>query len=341
MDLLPNEEQQAIAEAAGQFIANEVPLDRVRRIAQDRMTVDRGLWRDLASQSWFSLGVPESLGGIGYGLAEEALLLTEIGRAAIPGPIISTIMAGHLLAHEDRSMAEQVWHGETVVGWAEPVAKGSSAVDGETLTGNYLVIDGTDSDYLLVMDGEVTALVRTDDVHNLFPKPCIDESVTLADAEFANISAIVTSRNSKHRSVGLVLVAAMLTGLAEASLNMSTQYAVVREQFGRPIGAFQAVKHRCADMAVRAEAARSQSHYAALVAELGGADAGFQARAAKVVAGDAAIRNGEDNVQNHGAIGFTAENDAHLFLKRAWVYEHVLGSGMDNKRELATLPAAQ
>ena len=117
----------------------------------------------------------------------------------------------------------------------------------------------------------------------------------------------------------------MQSGIAEAERDMGARYAIDREQFGRPIGAFQAVKHRVADTAIRAEAAWSQTAVAALRVAAGEGGAQFQASSAKVVATDAAIRNGRDTIQNHGAIGFTAEHDAHLFLKRAHVLDHVLG----------------
>jgi alkylation response protein AidB-like acyl-CoA dehydrogenase len=130
----------------------------------------------------------------------------------------------------------------------------------------------------------------------------------------------------------------MLAGLAEQVRDASAAYAKVRVQFGRPIGSFQAVKHRCADMALRAEAAWAQTEVAALRFAAPGAAAAFDVAAAKVVAVDAAIRNARDNIQNHGGIGFTAEHPAHLFLKRAHVLEQQLGATRAHLRTVLTAP---
>jgi alkylation response protein AidB-like acyl-CoA dehydrogenase len=122
-----------------------------------------------------------------------------------------------------------------------------------------------------------------------------------------------------------VLVAAEAVGVAERTLEMSVAHAKVRQQFGRPIGSFQAVKHRCADMAVRAEVARSVTTFAAIAVRDGDPAAGHHVHVAKVLATAGALANATDNVQNHGGMGYTWEGDAHLYLKRAWILEHLLG----------------
>jgi alkylation response protein AidB-like acyl-CoA dehydrogenase len=130
------------------------------------------------------------------------------------------------------------------------------------------------------------------------------------------------------RRMATVLVAAEAVGVAERTVEMSVEYAKVREQFGKPIGTFQAIKHRCADMATRAEVARAVVVYASVAVQDGEADAEFHVHSAKALAADAAIQNATDNVQNHGGMGYTWESDAHLYLKRARVLEHVCGSRM-------------
>jgi len=137
------------------------------------------------------------------------------------------------------------------------------------------------------------------------------------------------------------MVAAMLVGIAEATRDLSAEHAKTRVQFGRPIGVHQAIKHRCADMAVRAEAAGSQMLLAALCVESGRADATFQAAAAKVVATDAAVANAASTIQVHGGMGFTSEHDAHLFLERAHVLDHLLGDRRQHLARLVELPPAQ
>jgi len=137
------------------------------------------------------------------------------------------------------------------------------------------------------------------------------------------------------RRMATVLLAAEAVGLAERTLEASVEYAKVRQQFGRPIGSFQAVKHRCADMAVRAEVARSLTTYAAVALRDGEPDAARHADEAKALAVDAALANAHDNVQNHGGMGFTWESDAHLYLKRAWVLEHQFGTRVELLEALA------
>jgi alkylation response protein AidB-like acyl-CoA dehydrogenase len=137
------------------------------------------------------------------------------------------------------------------------------------------------------------------------------------------------------RRCATVLAAAEAAGVAERALEMSVAYAKVREQFGRPIGAFQAIKHRCADMAVRAEVARSAVTYAAVAVEEGRDDAPLAVHIAKSLATDAAIANATDNIQNHGGIGYTWEADAHLYLKRARLLEHVLGTRLEHLDAIA------
>jgi alkylation response protein AidB-like acyl-CoA dehydrogenase len=138
-----------------------------------------------------------------------------------------------------------------------------------------------------------------------------------------------------------VLAAAALVGIAEATRDMAAEYSKVRVQFGKPIGAYQAIKHRCADMAVRAEAASSQVLFAALSIDEGRPDDAFQAASAKVVASDAAIRNAADNIQIHGGMGYTFEHDAHLYLKRAHVFDRIAGDSRQHLAHLMDLPAAQ
>ncbi len=137
------------------------------------------------------------------------------------------------------------------------------------------------------------------------------------------------------RRAGTVLAAAEAVGVAERTLEASVEYAKVRQQFGKPIGSFQAVKHRCADMAVRVEAARASTFWAAVALRDGLEDAGRQVHVAKTLAVSAAIANASDNIQNHGGMGYTWEADAHLYLKRAWLVEHAFGTRVAHLDTLA------
>jgi hypothetical protein len=138
------------------------------------------------------------------------------------------------------------------------------------------------------------------------------------------------------RRMATVLTAAEAVGVAERTLEMSVEYAKVRQQFGKPIGTFQAIKHRCADMATRTEVARAVVVFASVAVRDGEHDADFHVHSAKALADDAAIQNATDNVQNHGGMGYTWESDAHLYLKRARVLEHVCGSRMAHLDAIAS-----
>jgi alkylation response protein AidB-like acyl-CoA dehydrogenase len=157
--------------------------------------------------------------------------------------------------------------------------------------------------------------------------PGIDPTRRLAEVTFDGIVARALAANAASlRLAATVLVAAEAVGVAERALEASVAHAKVRQQFGRPIGSFQAVKHRCADMAVRTEVARSTTTFAAVALRDGEEEAPRWVHSAKALAVGAAITNASDNVQNHGGMGYTWEADAHLYLKRAWALEHAFGS---------------
>jgi hypothetical protein len=158
-------------------------------------------------------------------------------------------------------------------------------------------------------------------------RPSIDPTRRLGDVRFSGIAAPPLAGDAAPlRTLATLLAAAEAVGVAERTLEDSVAYAKVRQQFGRPIGSFQAVKHRSADMAVRAEVARSLTTFAAVALAEGEETAPRHVAAAKVLATDAALANAADNLQNHGGMGFTWEADAHLYLKRAWLLEHALGT---------------
>jgi hypothetical protein len=166
--------------------------------------------------------------------------------------------------------------------------------------------------------------------------PCIDPTRRLSSVRFERAPAeVLAAEADVVRRRAAVLAAAEAAGVAERALEMSVAYGKVREQFGRPIGSFQAIKHRCADMAVRAEVARSAVTFAAVALAEGLDDAPLAVHIAKTLATDAAIRNATDNVQNHGGIGYTWEAEPHLYLKRARLLEHVLGTRLEHLDAIA------
>lgn len=342
MDLLPNAEQQEIVSATAGLLEKELPVSRMRVLWERPSSVDRHVWSECAALGWFGLGLPETDGGVGYALAEEALVFREIGRHLAPGPFLASTLGARVAVMAGCSEeADAVIAGDAVVGFAQP--RDASAVVGAAVSGEFDVIDGVDVSYLVVVAPTGAALLASDAAGPVEPQRCIDPAVRLGSLELDGVPAVAycTADVDPTFDRGAVLAAAMLTGIAEATRDTAAEYAKARVQFGKPIGVHQAVKHRCADMAMRAEAAHSQVLFAALCIDDGRSDMTYQAAAAKVVAADAAIRNAASNIQIHGGIGYTFEHDAHLYVKRAHVLDTIVGDTRQHLARLIDLPAAQ
>lgn len=340
MDLLPTEEQEEIIRTVRSMLESDFAINSLAEFDGKPSVIDRDLWSKCAELGWFGLGLTESLGGVGYTLAEEALLFTEIGAHATPGPFMATVLGARLAAmagHTD--LTAQILAGESIVALAEPHTIQANASAAPKVSGTFRITDRGSADLLLVMVGSSSALVRIEDIP-AESMPSIDMLVPVSVGTVNDVEPIAYF----ERDPGLVmranvLVAAELAGIATATAQQSTQYGMDREQFGTPIGAFQAVKHRCADMAVRAEAANSLVRYAALAVLEGLPDAAFHAHAARSLAASYAITNAQVNVQNHGGIGFTWEHSAHRYVTRARVRAQTLGSVPAHLSALLDQPA--
>jgi alkylation response protein AidB-like acyl-CoA dehydrogenase len=325
MDLLPTPEQEEIASSAAAFLAGALPPERTRALIGEPSNVDATAWLAAADLGWFALGLPSDVGGVGCGLADEALLFREIGRSLASGPFLATTLAARVAAFAgDADLGRQIVAGRRV-GFG---VLGADATLGPTgLTGSLYVVDGDDSDLVLVPTQERAALFARADVGELATIECIDPTARLARTTTTDSApmAVVEAGVDPVGRRATVLVAALLTGIAEATAALSAEHAKNRIQFGRPIGVNQAVKHPCADMAVRAELAWAQAAVAALALDEGRADAELQCLSAFVVAADAAERNGAATVQVLGGMGFTFDHDAHLYVKRAFVLTRLFG----------------
>ncbi len=328
MDLLPSPEQAEIADSAHHFLAAQLPMTAVRASA-DRAGVDRDLWARVAGLGWFGLGLDEAAGGVGYGLPEEVLLFREIGRFLAPGPFVATALAARVAAAAGASStAADILDGRAVVGLAEAVGS------------RHRLLDATHADLVLGVDGAGSALTERSAWGDVEVAVGLDPTIELAYAPAPDGPPIAQMAGGVIADRGAVLTAAVLVGTAEATRDMSAQHAKDREQFGRPIGSFQAVKHRCADMAVRCEVTFDLTIYAALLVQAGSPDAALHVAAAKALAGEYAVANAFDNVQNHGGIGVTWEHDAHLFVKRANVAASTFGGRTEQLAAVLAAPAA-
>ncbi|MCW5891672.1 MAG: acyl-CoA/acyl-ACP dehydrogenase [bacterium] len=328
MDLTLSAEQEAVRDAIRGLLRDRLPSARVRAVMETPDGVDAEVWRTAAELGWFGLAVPEAAGGAGYGLAEAMLLFVELGRSLAPGPWLGTVVGALALASTPAAAAPlgDVLAGRTRVALVDDpgdrLGHGAGA-DGE-VDG---VFDAGAAQALLVVGQAAARFVAVGPEARVESRAGMDPTRRLGRVACRGAAALVLEGDAAHwRRVATVLAAAEATGVAERTLEASVEYAKVRQQFGQPIGAFQAIKHRCADMAVRAEVARSAVTYATVGLDEGAGDAPLHVHVAKTLAGGAALQNATDNVQNHGGMGYTWEADAHLFLKRARVLEHTMGS---------------
>lgn len=307
MNLEPSQEQFEIAASAADFLSRELPIARVRELAQDSgaEALDEKTWQRCAQLGWVSLGLPAEDGGIGLGLAEETMLFRELGRHLTPGPFRSTVLGGHVAALAgDHDLAHTIADGSRRVGMS---------VGG-------VALDVRPGDLVLTLCSENAHLHEVDEIR---PVAGVDPGTRFAQIQIGRPVTGVQSAAILDRA--RVLAAAEQLGIIEAVRDMSAQYAKTRIQFGQPIGSFQAVKHRCADMAIAAYSTIGEVFQAAVLVEADTPDAGFHAAAAYILATRGAKTSTADNIQNLGGIGFTWEQDAHLFLKRALLLEHLLG----------------
>lgn len=302
-----DEDQREIAATAAAFLRQRLPLDRLRELsdAESESVVDEATWREYAAMGWLSLGLPERLGGVGVGATAEAALFIELGRGLAPGPVLPTVIAGWVCASAGESeLAQQLADGSVRAG----------------LTLGELVLDGAAGQLAVTFQDNRCELREISQLERV---TSIDKSVRTHRASRGGVVAVADDPLLLARAQ--LLVAAMELGIATAVRDMSVEYAKTRRQFGVPIGTFQAVKHRCSDMTIRAYAAEGQLMYALWQLERRADGAAFHAAATRLVSTRASVLNCSDNVQNHGAIGFTEEHDAGFYSRRAHVLEFVLG----------------
>ncbi len=337
VSLLPNPDQLQLVESVTGFLAAELPLARLH--AADPAAGEARAWQAMADLGWFGLNIDEDLGGSGLGLAESALIFRAFGRHLLSPSVLATAIAARLAAQAGRpDLLTALLAGKSRAAIAQ--ARGG-AVIGKESDGGFWLIDAAVADWIVLWDDRGVALLQKAAFTLAAPEAGLDWTLALQKGELNKGAATIWAGDQAAllaRQANL-LVTAMLVGVSEGARDMGVAYAKVREQFGQPIGAFQAVKHHCANMAVLSEAAWAQTAYSA-VRETEGQDAGFDITAARILAADAAIRNGETNIQVHGGIGFTADADPHLFVKRAHLLNQVGGDLRHHQRRLLAEPNA-
>jgi len=306
-----------IADSVRVFVREQMPLARLRNDQYPAVTAAQ--WRGLADLGLFGIGMSESLGGLALGAFEEALALREVARVVGSPSIFATMLAGHLAAAGSQA------------GWCQALLAGERRA--------HLVLarpDGADAlciDQREPADGALLVAVTAAGVTLLEsgftaerPVHGLDGGATVTGGRLdLAAGAIHAAEGTPLADRALLLLAAQLVGLAEEARDLTVAYAGTREQFGRPIGSFQAVKHRCADMAVQAEVAWAQVERAARAFDRG-ATTPLQVAVAKWLGATAAHRCADSAIQVHGGIGYQAECDVHQFMKRAHLLDQAGGS---------------
>ena len=368
------EEQEALRRTVRQFLASAAPPTRVRAAMATEVGYDAETWRRLGAELGLaSLIIPEEHGGAGLGPVELAAVMEEMGRALLCAPFFSTVClatSAILLAATDaqkRELLPAVAAGSTTATLACTEANGRW--DARTVEavaaregGDYLltgeksfVVDGHSADLLLVAarlpgtagDAGVSLFAVPAGAAGVTRRvlPTMDMTRRQASIRLDRVRVPASMRLGAEGSawsalqdtldLACVALSAEQVGGAERCLDMAVDYAKTRVQFGRPIGSFQAVKHTCADMLVRAESARSASYHAAWALATGAPDRKAAAALAKVYCSEAYFFCAAENIQIHGGIGFTWEHDAHLYFKRARASEGLLGDPAYHREAVA------
>ena len=308
----------------------EASSERVHRHYDGDATIAADLRRIAGELGWGALGVPEGHDGLGLGLRGLSVLYEELGRGPAPLPLASTMIVADMLARSGDEAQQTRWLPAFAGGraFAAVALDGRVAVAANRVSGSFdHVVDAVGADLFLVRAGEDFMLVAADQPGvTIEALPAVDRTRTLATVTFDDAEGAVIAVDADALATHAALaVAADSIGGAAAILAKTIEYLKVRVQFGKPIGSFQALKHRVADHHLALELARSLID-TAIAAQDGGADAHAIAALARVTAAETYAAIADDAVQLHGGIGFTWEHDCHLYLKRARMNEMLWGN---------------
>ncbi len=351
MDFELSDDQVALQDAARDLLDSSASPRRVRRVFDADEGVDRELWEAMVEQGWPGIAVPEELGGVGLGAVEAAVLLEQVGAHVGPAPFLQNYVALDALVRAVENgvgaagpFIDRLVGGDAIGTVAWTAVEASADGGGHLLRGETEpVIFGPLADLALVRatDGSEQGLYLVELAScRPTPEPAMDRTRQLGWLRLDGVAGLRLGGADAVEAfldTGATAHAAEMLGGASRALEMSVEYAKQREQFGRPIGSFQAVKHRCADMLVDVEGMRSAVHYAAWAIGARDADRSVAASTAKTWCSDASKRVMASALQVHGGIGFTWEHDIHFFLKRAQLDQVSFGDAVFHRARLGEL----
>jgi len=317
-------DQDQIIDAARGFLSNELPVQYTRWEKGAALSADRGMLPEFAALGWLGMGIAEADGGVGFSAVEEMLLFREAGRFLVSPILLGSVIAAKVAVGAGAAaLAASIIEGKTQCGIAIPAARGQGPSE------DVYLIEASEAEYVVLVGRQTICLINRDGLADALPVRGVDGTVTLQSAPWPAAAAVIEVSGRVAEDILLqmsLFIGAMLTGGAEAVRDLTVAHASERSQFGQKIGAFQAVSHPCADMALRCEAAFSQIKMAAITLRDGRADGEFQVRAARIVAFNAALANAAAAVQLHGGMGFAAEYPVQFFLKRAHLLDQIAGA---------------
>ena len=328
MDFDFNDEQREIKSTAHDFIASRFKPEKVRELAESEQPYDDAIWNEICELGWAGIAISEEYGGQGLGVVELVILQEEFGYVCAPVPFVANAYAGAAIEAAGSDAQKESW----LPGIASGEGRGAAELDND---GGPIVGAADGSVVLVLAEGSGAKLVETGDAQ-LERLDLIDTTRAYYRVEAGGGEALPGDID-RAASIGQVALAAELVGIAQRALEMAVDYAKERHQFDRPIGAYQAVSHRLAEMLWDVEEARSLTYYAAWCADAQPESLSLAASMAKARASDSATSVTHNAIQTFGGIGFTWEHDIHFFLKRARVGARLMGTPRGHRERVAEL----
>jgi alkylation response protein AidB-like acyl-CoA dehydrogenase len=332
MDFGFTDDQREIQRTARDLLAERATPARVREHAEAR-TVDEALWRELSGLGWPGIAISEEHGGQGLGQIELSILCEELGRSLAPVPFLPSAMAGAMI--EQAGAAEQCERWLPGLAAGETIGALGAAVDGVA----ELVIGGADARVIVLVEDDGTGRVLGADEVEVNALQAIDPTRSAARVSAPDGAGESLGDVCAGLGRALVSVSSELVGVCDRALAMTVDYVKERHQFGVPVGAYQAVSHRCAQMLLDTEKARASAAFAAWTADADPEQLAEAAAMAKASASDAGREVTASAIQAHGGIGFTWEADVHWLYKRAQLDAALLGGAKRHRAQLAAILA--
>jgi alkylation response protein AidB-like acyl-CoA dehydrogenase len=331
MDFGLTDDQRDIQRTARDLLSERAKPERVREHAESART-DSELWHELCGLGWPGIAISEEYGGQGLGTIELSILCEELGRSLAPVPFLPSVMAAAVIEHGSSPEQRERWLPGLASG--ETVGALGAAVDGTA----ELVISGADAQVIVLVEDDGSARVLSSAEADVTPLASIDPTRSAACVSAGDEGEVLPD-GCAGLGRALVAVSSELVGVCDRALAMTVEYVKERKQFGVPVGAYQAVSHRCAQMLLDTEKARSTTAFAAWTADADPEQLAEAAAMAKAAASDAGREVTASAIQAHGGIGFTWEADIHWLYKRAQLDAALLGGAGRHRARIAAILA--